>query len=46
MYFGGGLGMTGLLVGTLRNSSLAYINPWILLLGSIGFMIGTMATDY
>ena len=41
MYFGGGLGMTGLLVGLLRNSAIAYTNPWILLFGSLGLLIGT-----
>lgn len=30
----------------LRNSSLAYTNPWILLLGSLGFIIGTQMTGY
>jgi len=46
LYFGGGLGATGLLVGALRNSSLAYTNPWILLIGSLGFLIGTHMTSY
>jgi len=46
MYFGGSLGLTGLLVGALRNSSVAYMNPWILLFGSIGLLIGTQLTDY
>lgn len=46
MYFGAGVGATGLLVGVLRNSSLAYTNPWILLAGSLGCLIGTHMTDY
>ena len=46
MYFGSGIGATGLLVGALRNSSLAYTNPWLLLGGSIAFLIGTHMTDY
>ncbi len=46
MYFGGGLGLTGALVGALRNSSIAYMNPWLLLFGSLGLLIGTQVTDY
>jgi len=46
LYFGGGLGATGVLVAALRNSSLAYTNPWILLFGSLGLLIGTQWTDY
>jgi hypothetical protein len=47
MYFGGGLGLTGILVGSLRNSMFAYtVNPWILLFGSLGLLIGTQLTDY
>ena len=45
-YFGGGLLITGGLVGALRNSSLAYMNPWIFFGLSIGTMLGTMFTDY
>jgi hypothetical protein len=41
MYFGAGLGATGILVGALRNSAVAYTNPWLLLFGSLGLMIGT-----
>jgi len=40
-YFAGGLGLTGILVGALRNSQFAYTNPWILLFGSLGLLIGT-----
>jgi FtsH-binding integral membrane protein len=45
-YFGGGLLITGGLVGALRNSKLAYMNPWAMLALSLGTMIGTMATNY
>jgi len=41
MYFGGSLGMTGVAVQLLRNSRYAYMNPWALLFGSLGLMIGT-----
>lgn len=30
----------------LRNSRFAYMNPWVLLIGSIGLMIGTMSVNY
>ncbi len=46
MYFGGGLGLTGILVGALRNSAVAYTNPWILLFGSLGLLIGTQVVNY
>lgn len=46
MYFGGGLAMTGAMVGLLRNSMFAYTNPWILLFGSLGLLIGTQVTNY
>jgi FtsH-binding integral membrane protein len=45
-YFGGGLAITGLLVGALRNSSIAYMNPWGLLFLSLGTLIGTSMTNY
>ena len=45
-YFAGGLLTTGLMVGLLRNSMLAYTNPWMLFFGSIGLLIGTQMTDY
>lgn len=38
--------MTGAMVGLLRNSMLAYTNPWVLLFGSLGLLIGTQMTDY
>ena len=41
MYFGSGLGLTGVLVGAMRNTTIAYTNPWMLLFGSLGFLIGT-----
>lgn len=45
-YFTGGLFATGLIVGLLRNSVLAYTNPWLLFFGSLGLLIGTQLTDY
>ena len=45
-YFGGGLFVTGGLVGALRASSLAHMNPLLLFGLSIGTMIGTMFTSY
>jgi len=45
-YFTGGLFATGLMVGLLRNSSLAMTNPWLLLFGSLGLLIGTQVTNY
>lgn len=45
-YFGGGLLATGVLVGALRNSRLAYANPWLLFFGSIGTMISMQLTSY
>lgn len=45
-YFGGGLAITGLLVGALRNSKLAHMNPLIFFGLTIGTMIGTMWTNY
>lgn len=30
----------------LRNSKLAYMNPWLLLIGTIGLMIGTMSVNH
>jgi hypothetical protein len=45
-YFGGGLLATGGLVGALRNSKWAYMNPWLMLAISIGTMFGTMLTSY
>ncbi len=45
-YFGGGLLITGGLVGALRNSKLAYMNPWLMLAVSMGTMFGTMLTNY
>jgi FtsH-binding integral membrane protein len=45
-YFGGGLLITGGLVGALRNSKLAYMNPWLMLGISMATMLGTMLTNY
>ena len=45
-YFGGGLAITGILVGALRNSSLAYMNPWGMLALMLGSCFGTMMVDY
>lgn len=46
MYFGGGIGLTGAAVAFLRNSRFAYTNPWILLFGSLGLLVGTQLTNY
>mmetsp|Transcript_7156 Transcript_7156/g.6245 ORF Transcript_7156/g.6245 Transcript_7156/m.6245 type:complete len:105 (+) Transcript_7156:292-606(+) len=46
MYFGGGLAMTGAMVSGLRNSRFAYTNPWVLLFGSLGMLIGTQLVSY
>lgn len=46
MYFGGGLAATGVLVQYLRNTTFAYTNPWILLFGSLGLLIGTQMVNY
>ena len=47
MYFGGGLGITGVMVGAMRNSLYAYtLNPWLLFFGSLGLLIGTQVVDY
>jgi hypothetical protein len=45
-YFGGGLLITGGLVGALRNSAIANMNPWALLLLSLGTLFGTMLSNY
>ena len=45
-YFCGGLAATGAMVAALRNSSLAYMNPWLFFGLSIGSMLGVMFTDY
>lgn len=45
-YFGGGLLVTGGLVGALRNSSLVHMNPFLFFALSIGTMIGTMMVNY
>ena len=45
-YFGGGLLVTGGLVGSLRFSRFANMNPWGLLFLTLGTLIGTMATSY
>ena len=45
-YFGSGIAVTGILVGALRNSRLAYMNPLLLFGLTIGTMFGTMMTNY
>lgn len=45
-FFGAGLFTTGMMVGFFRNSMFALNHPWMLLFGSLGALIGTMATDY
>ncbi len=46
MYFGTGLAATGLTVSLMRNSLFALNHPYLLMFGSLGFMIGTMFTNY
>jgi hypothetical protein len=41
-YFGGGLLITGGLVGALRASPWAYMNPWLMFGLTIGTLFGTM----
>ena len=45
-YFCGGLTLTGIMTGALRNSRIAYMNPWLLMFGSIGLAFGTLMTNY
>ena len=45
-YFGGGLTLTGLSISLFRYSSLAYMNPLILFIPTIGAMIATMYFNY
>jgi hypothetical protein len=45
-YFSGACAATGGLMFALRNSSLVYMNPWLMLGLSIGTMIGTHLLDY
>lgn len=45
-YFGGGLLITGGLVGALRNSRFANMNPWGLLAITIATMVGMQLTSY
>ena len=46
MYFGTALGATGLFVAAFRNSSLAYMNPLVFFIASMGLIIGTQFTNY
>ena len=46
MYFGGSIGVTGVMVQAFRNSAFPYMHPWMLLFASLGLMIGTQVTDY
>jgi hypothetical protein len=46
MYFGGGLALTGGLVGAMRNSLFALNHPFLLMFASFGCLFGTMLTDY
>jgi FtsH-binding integral membrane protein len=46
MYFGTGLAGTGVIVSLMRNNMFALNHPWMLLFGSLGFMLGTMFTNY
>lgn len=46
LYFTGACGFTGVTVSALRNSSLAYKSPWLILFGSFGFLLGTLYSNY
>jgi len=46
MYFGGGLAATGVITAAMRNSMFALNHPFLLMFGSLGFLLGTMFTDY
>lgn len=45
-YFGVSCLSTGAMVAALRNSRFAYMNPWVLLFGSMGLLFGTHMVDY
>jgi FtsH-binding integral membrane protein len=45
-YFSGAIGTTGAMMYFLRNSSLVYMNPWILFGGSIVTLLATQLFDY
>ena len=45
-YFGGGLTLTGLSISLFRYSSLAYANPLLLFIPTIGALLGTMFLSY
>lgn len=45
-YFGGGLALTGLSISLFRYTSLAYMNPLILFIPTIGALIGTQYLNY
>ncbi len=46
IYFTGSLGITGVMVGLLRNSRFAYANPSLIYAGLVTFILGTIFTDY
>jgi growth hormone-inducible transmembrane protein len=45
-YFGGGLSLTGLSIALFRNTALAYANPLLLFIPTIGALLGTMFLNY
>lgn len=45
-YFGGGVSLTGLSIALFRNTALAYVNPLLLFIPTIGALVGTMWLNY
>ena len=45
-YFSGACATTGAVMYMLRNSSLVHANPWLILLASMGTLVGTHMLDY
>lgn len=45
-YFGGACASTGVFMHLMRNSSLAYMNPWLYMGLAIAMQIGVHVTDY
>ena len=45
-YFTAACTGTGAAIYLLRNSSVAYMSPWVIMFGSIGLMMGTQFTSY
>ena len=45
-YFGGGLALTGASIALFRHTALAYANPFLLFIPTIGALIGTQFLNY